>query len=262
MLHKPSVRSEPWPKASAILLCSRAACKGSNLLSAGMAQMMIVCKWGKNCQRHLSIWYNAEKTSVETITIKVSLLLPMPEEAFEPLSGWIIAGRWLLSSCYFFPPFPFCIDPCQSRNHGSGQASRLTCIKTEKCSSSIYGAGQARQAPAESPTWLVVKLVPKAETFCGVRRLAKASVPCELAPELTNSQKPSGSFCATTTASPGSISHCLTSPADPLARGRSNPGGVLFISPVWAGQETISLKCIEEGLTLALSLNILTIKHS
>lgn len=51
-----------WPKACAILPHSRVACKRSSAQSTGKAQMMMVCKWGKSCQRHLSIWYNAEKT--------------------------------------------------------------------------------------------------------------------------------------------------------------------------------------------------------
>lgn len=90
----------------------------------------------------------------------------------------------------------------------------------------------------------------------------KASLPYQLALEFTNSQKPSGSFCETTTASPGSVSHWIISPPDPPTRQSSNPSRVQLISPMWAGQETISLKCIKEGLTLALSLNISSNKHS
>lgn len=66
-------------------------------------------------------------------------------------STWaFIRVSWLLSS-----PFHSPTDPCWCRNQGSEQASRPTCIKTEKCSSSIYGAGQARWPPTGSPVWLV-----------------------------------------------------------------------------------------------------------
>lgn len=48
---------------------------------------------------------------------------------------------------------------------------------------------------------------------CCFSRLAKALLLCQLAPDFTNSEKPSGSFCATTLASLGSVSLCLTSPS-------------------------------------------------
>lgn len=51
-------------------------------------------------------------------------------------------------------------------------------------------------------------------------------------------------------------------PPDPPTRGRSNPARVQAISPLWAGQEIISLECIKEDLTLAPSLNVSTNERS